>query len=315
MPGPPPLVPPPASGRIFRGRRRVRLSDVDAGNRLRLDAIARYLQDVATDDVDDAGWSAEDGAWVVRRTRIDVLTPVTGAEAVELATWCAGVGASAATRRTSIAGSGGGRVETETVWIHLDGAGRPARLAERFHALYAEAARGRRSLDPAHPRRPAAGRRTAGRGRCGGRTSTSWATSTTRRTGRPSSRCCRATPVTLTAVLEYRDPLDLGDAVELATWRDAENSARRSSSAASRGPQRASPSAEASVHSHASRRPSSSHARAPAELPLRARDVEHGPPDVARAAAARGAARLRPRRPARTPGAGRAPSSRRRCRR
>ena len=33
----------------------MRLADVTPGGRLRLDALARYLQDVAGDDVDDAG--------------------------------------------------------------------------------------------------------------------------------------------------------------------------------------------------------------------------------------------------------------------
>jgi acyl-ACP thioesterase len=214
-----PLVAQPASGRVFRGRRRVRLSDVDARNRLRLDAIARYLQDVATDDVDHAGWSAGDGGWVVRRTRYEIVAPVAGDETVELATWCAGIGASAALRRTSIAGSGGGRVETETVWIHLDANGRPARVDERFHALYAESASGGRASTRLELREPpvAADRRP-------------WPLRVTDvdlmghvNNAAYWSAVEQVLPRDRTvssAVLEYRDPLDLGDPVELATWRD-----------------------------------------------------------------------------------------------
>ena len=44
-------MPQPPSGRTFRVSYRIRLSDADATGRLRLDAVARYLQDAAIDDV------------------------------------------------------------------------------------------------------------------------------------------------------------------------------------------------------------------------------------------------------------------------
>ena len=47
------LAPPPDRGRVFRSGRRVRLSDADPTGRLRLDACARYLQDVGNDDTAD----------------------------------------------------------------------------------------------------------------------------------------------------------------------------------------------------------------------------------------------------------------------
>ena len=39
------LVPPPGEGRVYGSQRRVRLSEMDAAGRLRLDTVARYLQD------------------------------------------------------------------------------------------------------------------------------------------------------------------------------------------------------------------------------------------------------------------------------
>ena len=48
--------------------RRVRLGDASPGGRLRLDALARYLQDVSNDDTRDAG--LDDDGWVVRRTAL-----------------------------------------------------------------------------------------------------------------------------------------------------------------------------------------------------------------------------------------------------
>jgi hypothetical protein len=65
------MVDGPGPGRQFTTRRRVRLGDATPKGRLRLDAVARYLQDVANDDTRDADWS-DPHWWVVRRTVIDV---------------------------------------------------------------------------------------------------------------------------------------------------------------------------------------------------------------------------------------------------
>ena len=67
MPDPQPfteIIPPPEHGRVFREQRRAALGDCAPSGRMRLDAIARWLQDVAYDDVDDAG-VAEQAVWVV----------------------------------------------------------------------------------------------------------------------------------------------------------------------------------------------------------------------------------------------------------
>jgi acyl-ACP thioesterase len=202
------------SGRVFRARRRVRLADVDATGRLRLDAVARYLQDVASDDVVDAGWAETEHVWIVRRTEIEVVVPVRLDETVELATWCSGTAASAAARRTTIAGDGGGRVETETIWIHLDGAGRPLRLDARFHELYGPSAEGRRAQTrlelpdppPDAERRPWPLRRTDVDPLGHVNNAAYWAAVE------------EVLPGASRARLEYRRPVDLGDPVELARW-------------------------------------------------------------------------------------------------
>jgi acyl-ACP thioesterase len=109
---------------------------------VRLDALARFLQDVAIDDVQETGWGAPEHLWVVRRIRIDVLQPFLADEDVEPTTWCSGVAAVAAGRRWSVASGAGGRVEVDSVWIHLDARAVAARI-EGF-GVYAEAAGGRR---------------------------------------------------------------------------------------------------------------------------------------------------------------------------
>ena len=133
-----PLVPPSPAGRSFRSSRRIRLADRDAAGRLRLDAVARFLQDVATDDVDETGWGAPEHLWVVRHMRIDVVAPPVEDDRVELLTWCSGTAALAAGRRMTLVGDRGGRVEADSVWIHLGPDARPARI-EGF-GVYAEAA-------------------------------------------------------------------------------------------------------------------------------------------------------------------------------
>src|SRR5215217_7895312 len=57
------LVPVPERGRTFTASRLTRLGDVSPGGRLRFDAIARYLQDVANDDAVDAALEGA-MAWV-----------------------------------------------------------------------------------------------------------------------------------------------------------------------------------------------------------------------------------------------------------
>lgn len=137
------VLPIPASGRVFRRERRVRLGDVDSSGRLRFDAVARYLQDVATDDSDDLG-SLEARAWVVRRTLIEQRHALRNSEDVSLATFCSGMGNRWAERRVSMTGASGGSVEAVTLWVHLDPlTGRPKTLPEDFVATYSEPSGGR----------------------------------------------------------------------------------------------------------------------------------------------------------------------------
>jgi acyl-ACP thioesterase len=214
------LVPPPASGRIFASRRRIRLSDRDAGGRLRLDAVARYLQDVASDDVDETGWGAPGHLWVVRRTRIDVLDPVLADGEVELATWCSGLAPSAAGRRTSLAGVTGGRIEVESVWIHLGPDARPARLDDTF-GVYGAAAGGRRvATKLTLPQPPTAASGTPWPLRAADvdllghvNNAVHWAAVEDRLPGAPIDAA-----LPFRALLDYHRPLDVGDDLRLVPF-------------------------------------------------------------------------------------------------
>ena len=138
------LVPLPASGRRFTATRPVRHADVDVGGHLRLDAVARHLQDVAFDDAADAELD-ERFAWVVRRTLIDVCQPPVLGEQLRLITVFCRTGRCWAERRTSITGDGGGIVEAVSLWIQVDAvSGRPAALDDDFDRVYGESAGDRR---------------------------------------------------------------------------------------------------------------------------------------------------------------------------
>jgi acyl-ACP thioesterase len=133
----------PAQGRVVRRERRVRLGDVTPTGRVRFDALARYLQDIARDDSADSALENPMG-WLVRRTAIQVHEWPRFQEALMLDTWCSGIGPRWAERRTTVRGEHGGHVEAVTIWVHVDATtGRPARLVAGFAERYAEAARGR----------------------------------------------------------------------------------------------------------------------------------------------------------------------------
>jgi acyl-ACP thioesterase len=118
------------------------IADGDAAGRCRLDAIARWLQDVAYADLIDSGFEGR-GAWIVRRTRIQVGRFPRFGEDLTLRTFCSGIGRFSAERRTSIRGRTAA-VEAGSLWVCLDPErGRPMRFSPDFIAVYEESAGGR----------------------------------------------------------------------------------------------------------------------------------------------------------------------------
>jgi acyl-ACP thioesterase len=129
------LPEPPTEGTPFETGWPVRLADTAPDQRLRLDAIARYLQDIGYEHLD----AVEDGeahlGWVVRRTVIDVLKPIEIGERVTLRRWCSGLSNRWCNMRVQVCGSWGGLIETEAFLIHFGTeSGVPARMSDRFMA-------------------------------------------------------------------------------------------------------------------------------------------------------------------------------------
>ena len=217
-PGFRPLVPRPGSGRVFIGTRRVCLSDADPHKRLRLYAVARYLQDVAGDDVLETGWGSPDHFWLVRRTVIQQLRPASIEELVELTTWSSGTASSSASRRTSAGGERGGLIEAECIWVHLNREGRPVRFGGNFDDVYGHSTNGRRISPRLElPDSPAGAERTPWPlrrpdmdvlGHLNNAAYWEAVEETAARKGLDLS-------AQLEAVLEYRRPIDLEDELEL----------------------------------------------------------------------------------------------------
>src|SRR5579875_3081204 len=113
--GRPGFTPDPAAGRVYATSRRVRGTDVTPDGRLRLDALARYLQDAAEDDVTDSGWREPCG-WLLRRCVITIRGFPSVGEQVAVRTFCSAIGPAS---------------------------GRPASLGPEFRRIYGPSAQGR----------------------------------------------------------------------------------------------------------------------------------------------------------------------------
>ena len=143
-PDPAAFVPDPAAGRIFTTSRSVRTTDVTAAGRLRLDAIARYLQEAAEDDVLDAGWDeAQD--WLLRRCALTLRGYPGHGERVRLRTFCSALGPRWAERTTTLSDRSGDLIQARAIWVAVSRqTAAPAPLGREFHNVYGTSAQGRK---------------------------------------------------------------------------------------------------------------------------------------------------------------------------
>jgi acyl-ACP thioesterase len=213
------LVPEPASGRVFERPMRPGIADATAEGRCRLDAIARWIQDIAYADLVEAGLEGE-GAWIVRRTRIRVESFPRFGEELILRTFCSGLGRFSAERRTSIRGPGAA-VEAVALWVWFDvDRRRPMRFPAEFAAIYEESAAGRdANVRTRHPETPEGAARATWRFRAAeldpaGHINNShyWAPLEEDLAGREE-------PAAIDAELEHREPAGPGEVVLLREGR------------------------------------------------------------------------------------------------
>ncbi|WP_227979820.1 acyl-[acyl-carrier-protein] thioesterase [Nocardia spumae] len=130
-----PLTPCADESRAFHEHWPVRLGDTDGAERLRLDAVARYLQDIGYDHLQVVDEGDLHPGWIVRRTVMDVLRPIEFGDRVHLRRWPSALSNRWCNMRIQVRSENGGLIETEMFLIHVDiEAGRPARMSDRFMA-------------------------------------------------------------------------------------------------------------------------------------------------------------------------------------
>ncbi len=152
-------------GRAFLADQRVRLGDVSMQGRLRLDALARYLQDIAADDAAEAHLP-DDRGWILRRMTYEISRLPAIYEDLEVTTCCTGVGGRWAERTTTIVGhelndartalQRGVLVAARAIWVYVSvDSGAPRSLTEEFFVAYGEGVRANRvSARLSHPAPP-----------------------------------------------------------------------------------------------------------------------------------------------------------------
>jgi acyl-ACP thioesterase len=153
------LVGRPERGRIVTIDRHVGLSDVRPDTTARLDAIARFLQDAADGDAASSGFEGR-GVWVLRRLAMHIDHTPRFRAYLTCSTWCSGVGARWAERRTDVRTGDVHSVGSVGIWVHVDRqSGAPVALPDGFDEVWGVSANGRRVRpNLRHPAPPAGAR-------------------------------------------------------------------------------------------------------------------------------------------------------------
>ncbi|GJF10440.1 hypothetical protein NGTWS0302_26270 [Mycolicibacterium cyprinidarum] len=115
-----PLSALPATGYVYRTSWPVATGDLDGNLHLRLDGVARYIQEVGAENLVDAGEAEDHPHWLVQRTVIDVIEPIEFPNHVSFSRWCSALSSRWCTMRVDLVGTDGGRIETEGFWIAIN---------------------------------------------------------------------------------------------------------------------------------------------------------------------------------------------------
>lgn len=129
---------PLSTSRQFTFSRRVALSDTNPAGRLRIDACARYLQDLAAFDAIEADIS-EFGNWVLRQNSIEISSLPTYGTALDSKTYLTGSGR-AWIQRTSIISDAESKAElivAKALWVltHSEN-GSPISIPTQLYKIY-----------------------------------------------------------------------------------------------------------------------------------------------------------------------------------
>ena len=113
----------------------LRVADVDREGRLKFDAATRHIQDIGSDQLREMGFEETHPLWIVRRTMIDLIEPITFKDMLRLRRWCSGTSNRWCDMRVRIEGRRGGLMESEAFWININRETQgPARISDDFIA-------------------------------------------------------------------------------------------------------------------------------------------------------------------------------------
>lgn len=114
------LSPLPSAGYVYQTSWPVPTGDIGGQLQLRLDGVARYIQEVGAENLLDAGEAEDHPHWLVQRTVIDVIEPIEWPNEVSFSRWCSALSTRWCTMRVDLVGNEGGRIETEGFWIAIN---------------------------------------------------------------------------------------------------------------------------------------------------------------------------------------------------
>ena len=118
---------------VFERRWPLRPADVDRLGRLRMDAALRHIQDIGQDQLRENGHNDTHPLWIVRRTMVDMISPIEFQDMLRLRRWCSGASNRWCEMRVRIEGRRGGLIESEAFWINFNRETQgPARIADDF---------------------------------------------------------------------------------------------------------------------------------------------------------------------------------------
>lgn len=126
-----PLAELPGSGYVYRTGWRLATTDIDEQMRLRLDGVARYIQEVGAEHLAHAQLAEVHPHWIVLRTVIDVIEPIELPNQITFHRWCSALSTRWCNMRVRLDGSEGGRIDTEGFWLCVNkDTLTPSRLAD-----------------------------------------------------------------------------------------------------------------------------------------------------------------------------------------
>lgn len=122
--------------RTFEHKVRVLLSDTDPKGDLRADALARYLHDAATLDIEETKLDRI-SIWVLRSMSIEVKEIAHYLDSLRLVTYCSGTGKAWAQRSTDVYRYSEKIIDTRSIWVNVGGVRQGAKaLPSQFFDVY-----------------------------------------------------------------------------------------------------------------------------------------------------------------------------------